>query len=179
MSIISVIITINKICDVTGMLPLLNGQGTRAQGNQMISAKIAHFWRHAKPVLKPGILILAVLFCKKNSVFSFLCGEKLSSSHVGSVFLWVFFTIHTKHFISDMSGHQSMQIFPHNYKQMLDTNWMSDSLIQSQHSLLGDSVRSHKCSVPQDCTLPSSPLFRHQSQAQIIICASDHTSCRF
>ena len=37
-----------------------------------------------------------------------------------------------------------MEISHHEYKQMLDTNWMSDSLIQSQHSLYGDSVRSHR-----------------------------------
>lgn len=133
-SIISVI-TVNKICDVTGVLPPLNGQGARAQGNQMLSAKTAHFWGHAKPLLKPGILILAVLFCKENAVFSSLCSEKPSSSRLGFVFLWIFFTLHTKHFTSDASGHQSMEVFPHNYKQMLDSNWMSESLIQSQHCM--------------------------------------------
>lgn len=36
------------------------------------------------------------------------------------------------------------RFFPYNYKQMLDTSWMSDSLVQPQRSLYGDSIRSHR-----------------------------------
>lgn len=83
------------------------------------------------------------------------------------------FTIHTKHFTSDTSAHQTGGSFSPWQASLCNTSWVSYNVIQLWHYLPGDSIKSHRLRVqfdPQNCHPPlQMPISSHRLSPVLLI----------